>query len=123
MAIASTASLLCLYAFHTSPNSPKITLIQFPSEIPADGTPVSGQVSFEDHDADVKRIHFSVVKGDRKALELESFAFDPKVAGVHSGWIPFSLACSKPQQVTFMVTLIDEAGHMSAGTAFSFKCV
>lgn len=97
---------------------PHISRIEFPAEIPADGTEASGRAFFIDLDGDVELIRFEVLEGDFKP-----FSFDPKVSWLRSGKIPFSLACKKPQDVTLRVTLVDEMGHVSKPVNLYFKCV
>lgn len=97
---------------------PNILRLEFPAEIPADGTQVSGFLLFEDRDGDVKLIQFDLVEGDFKP-----FSFDPQVAWVRFGRISFSLTCTKRQQVTLRVTLVDEKENRSEPVFLLFKCV
>ena len=52
---------------------PTVLSIDFPSQIPADGTGVDGSVRFRDPDGDVNWVTFDVVS----ASDFESFAFNP----------------------------------------------
>lgn len=101
---------------------PEVQRIEFPTEIPADGTEVSGKVFFVDWDGDVNLIRFDLTKF-KEETDFKPFAFDPQVAWKRFGPIKFSLSCSKPQDVILKVTLEDEAGHVSAPAYFSFTCV
>lgn len=104
------------------PGPPTTILIDFPSEITADGTSVHGTVRFQDPDGDVNWVTFDVINATR----FTPFAFNPiesLVEGdVRDGTFGFHMWCGTAQNVTLRVTLFDAAGNSSAPVDFSFSC-
>jgi hypothetical protein len=104
------------------PGPPTIISIDFPSQIPADGSQAHGTVRFSDPDGDVNWITFDVTSATR----FTPFAFDPleflKEGDATDGTIGFYIYCGTAQQVTFRVTLYDAAQNSSLPVDFSFKC-
>jgi hypothetical protein len=97
---------------------PVITYIEFPSRIPADGTPVYGEVGFYDPDADIVRAYFDVLL----AVNFQPFNLTINAWGQTSGAFSFSIYCNTAQFVTLGVTLVDNMGNKSARRDFSFTC-
>jgi len=104
------------------PGPPTTILIDFPSEITADGTSVHGTVRFQDPDGDVNWVTFDVINATR----FTPFAFNPIESLVEGdardGTFGFHTWCSTAQNVTLRVTLFDAAGNSSAPVDFSFSC-
>jgi len=104
------------------PGPPTIRAIDFPSEVPTDGSNVHGTVQFRDPDGDVNWVTFDIVS----ALKFTPFAFDPLGSLIEGdatdGTIGFHIWCSTVQDVTMRVTLFDAAGQSSAPVDFSFSC-
>jgi len=104
------------------PGPPTIISIDFPGQIPADGSQAHGTVRFSDPDGDVNWITFDVTS----AANFTPFAFDPleslKEGEATDGTIGFYIYCGTAQQVTLRVTLYDAAQNSSSPVDFSFKC-
>lgn len=100
-------------------SAPEILFIDFPSEIRADGNPVSGLIGFKDPDGDLFRADFVVVE----AKDFQPFSVMPDVKGKTEGAFAFQIATRTAQRVTLRVTLTDEAGNKSAPKDFSFTAV
>lgn len=98
--------------------NPSIIRVDFPQQIPADGTRVTGKVYFEDPEGDINKITFEVVE----ATEFKPFSFNPYVQGQTTGAIGFFIACYTAQQVTLRVMLFDGEGNRSEPVDFSFSC-
>jgi len=94
-------------------------LLDFPKEIKADGTPVSGFIFFKDPDGDVVRAEFLVVQ----ATDFQPFSLDLKVKGAKEGVIEFQISTKTPQRVVLRAVLVDEAGNRSAPWEFAFEAV
>ncbi len=97
-------------------STPEILQVEFPKEITADGSSVTGHVRFRDLDGDVVQAEFEVVE----ALAFTPFAFDPGMQGVTDGTFEFSVFTVIPQEVALRVTLIDAQGHRSQPMEFRF---
>ena len=104
------------------PGPPTIISIDFPSQIPADGTSIGGTVRFQDPDGDVNWITFDVVR----ASDFTPFEFDPLEGLVEGdatdGTVEFYLWCVTVQKVAMQVTLFDAAENSSAPVNFAFSC-
>ena len=104
------------------PGPPTTILIDFPSEISADGTSVHGTVRFQDPDSDVNWVTFDVIN----ATDFTPFAFNPIESLIEGdardGTFGFHTWCGTAQNVTLRVTLFDAAGNSSAPVDFSFSC-
>jgi hypothetical protein len=100
--------------------SPTILSIDFPSEIPADGSGIDGKVRFKDPDGDVNRVTFDVIS----ASDFTSFEFNPMNYLIEGdpaeGVFSFHTWSNVVQQVTLRITLYDAAGNSSAPVPFSF---
>jgi len=101
-----------------------ITKLDFPEQIPSDGSKVIGTVEFTD-DGDINKVTFEVVE----AVSFTPFEFNPKEAPSYkfdveknSGSFKFYIVCYIEQSVKLKVTLFDEAGNKSDPWEFSFKC-
>jgi len=110
---------LVLWASGQAGSAPQITLLDFPKEIKADGTPVSGFIFFKDPDGDVVRAEFLVVQ----ATDFQPFSLDLKVKGAKEGVIEFQISTKTPQRVVLRAVLVDEAGNRSAPWEFAFEAV
>ena len=102
--------------------APEILSIEFPSTIPADGTPVDGTLHFKDLEADINWASFDVISGD-----FSGFGFNPTdfivEGGVEQGVSLFNMHCNVVQEdVTMRVMLFDGAGNSSPPVSFSFSC-
>ena len=99
----------------------EILAIDFPSQIQADGQPVTGFVFFRDPDGDVVQAEFRVIE----ALDLESFTLDlqEQLRGLTEGVFEFQIATNTPQRATYEVTLLDAAGNRSEPERFSFEAI
>ena len=104
------------------PGPPTTISIDFPSEIPADGTPFHGTVWFQDPDGDVNWVTFDVIS----ATDFTPFAFNPIESLVEGdardGTFGFHMWCGTVQDVTLRVTLFDAAGNSSVAVDFAFSC-
>jgi len=101
-------------------SAPEIVFIDFPKQIKADCTKVSGFVGFKDPDGDLARAEFTVVQ----AKDFQPFTVDLKyLKGTREGVFEFTLSTTTAQQVTLRVTLVDEAGNRSQPKEFSFEAV
>jgi hypothetical protein len=101
------------------PKRPVITSIEFPKEIPADGSRITGKVHFKDPDGNINLISFEVIA----AKEFKPFSFNPYVQGLTEGSIGFFISCYTVQEVTLEVMLSDEGGNRSPPEEFTFSCV
>lgn len=102
-----------------SPLAPEITFIDFPAQIPSDGSKVFGRVGFSDRNGDINLARFEVVS----ATDFAPFSFNPQLKGSTEGVFEFFVFSQIAQQVTLRVTLTDEAGNASQPTLFSFAAV
>jgi hypothetical protein len=104
------------------PGPPTIISIDFPGQIPADGSSFEGVVRFRDSDGDINRVTFDVVS----ATNFTPFEFKPLWSLVEGdaldGAFTFNMRCGTVQQVTLRVTLHDTAGNSSAPVDFGFNC-
>ncbi len=109
--------LVVLLGLAQTGTPPEITFIDFPSEIPADGSEITGYVGFKDKDGDIATANFEVVKAE----DFQPFSLDLRqFKGYTEGVFMFTIATTTPQQVTLRLTLIDEAGNRSEPKEFSF---
>jgi len=101
---------------------PTIISIDFPSQIPADGSSVPGTIQFQDPDGDVSWITFDVLR----ATDFTPFEFNPLESlaegDATGGTVEFYLWCVTVQNVIMRVTLFDAAGNSSAPVDFGFSC-
>lgn len=101
---------------------PTIISIDFPNQIPADGSRRDGTVSFRDPDGDLNRVTFDVVR----AVDFTGFAFNPmdflEEGSPTNGVFSFNVWSKTAQQVTLRVTLHDAEGKKSAPVDFTFNC-
>jgi hypothetical protein len=101
---------------------PKIISVDFPSEIPSDGTSVGGTVRFQDPDGDVNWVTFDVIS----ASDFTPFAYNPLESlaegDATGGTFGFHIWCGMAQTVSLRVTLLDAAGNSSAPVDFGFSC-
>ena len=97
--------------------APRVTLIEFPNTIRANGEKTMGYVSFHDPNADITSVRFDVVN----AVRFSPFSFDPHVEGKASGSFSFRIWATMKQTVTLKVTLIDRLGNKSEPCYFSFN--
>lgn len=96
---------------------PEITFVDFPMEIPADGSEHTGYIGFKDPDGDVIRADFEVVR----AVDFQSFSIDlQQFKGLKEGVFSFTISTMTPQEVTLRLTLIDETGNRSEPEELSF---
>lgn len=101
-------------------NAPEILSINFPEEIPADGTEYTGYLNFRDRNSDVILAEFQVLQ----ALEAESYSvFNPQVRGTSEGLFAFTFSASTAQRIRYRVTLMDGAGNRSQPEDFTFAAV
>ena len=100
-----------------SVNAPRVTGIEFPSVILADGCKIKGYVSFFDPNGDITSVRFDVAN----AVHFIPFSFEPNVSGKTSGSFSFRIWCSTKQTVTLKVTLYDRQGNKSEPYYFSFR--
>jgi hypothetical protein len=100
-----------------SVNAPRITGIEFPSVILADGGKITSYVSFFDPNGDITSVRFDVVN----AIRFTPFSFDPNVSGETSGPFSFWIWTTTKQTVTLKITLIDRLGNKSEPYYFSFR--
>ena len=100
-----------------SARSPRVTLIEFPNAICADGEKNQGYVSFFDPNADIASVRFDVAN----AVRFTPFSFEPGVVGQTSGSFSFRIWSTMRQSVTLKVTLIDRWGNKSEPYYFSFN--
>jgi len=98
-------------------SAPRVTAVDFPEKIRADGVKRWGRVQFHDHDGDITHARFDVVD----ALSFTPFSFEPDVNGKTSGVFDFRIWASMAQEVTLRVTLIDRRGNSSEPHYFSFR--
>jgi hypothetical protein len=101
-----------------------ITKLEFPSEIPSDGSRVLGTVEFSD-DGDINKVTFEVLEAvsftpfEFNPKDAPSFKFDPQK---NTGSFKFYIVCYIEQVVKLKVTLFDGAGNRSEPREFSFEC-
>jgi len=99
--------------------APRVTLIEFPNTIRADGARNRGYVSFYDPNADIASVRFDVVD----AARFSPFSFEPDVEGKTKGSFSFRIWATMKQTVTLKVTLIDCFGNKSEPCYFSFNAI
>ncbi len=101
---------------------PALTGLQFPAEIPGDGTPKGGWFTFTDLGGDCTRAVFSVVS----ATNFAGFEFNPHETltsgDYYAGTSEFNIWCEGSQTVTLRATLYDEAGAASNSRDITFTC-
>lgn len=98
-------------------NAPRVTFIDFPSVIKADGKKNWGEVGFFDPDGDINFVKFEVVQ----AVHFNPFSFGPDVEGQTSGTFGFYIYAITRQTVTLKVTLYDRQGNASEPYMFTFR--
>jgi|GEM_PF-1688780 len=98
-------------------HDPRITGVDFPSAIAANGEKKRGYISFFDPDGDITSVRFDVVN----AVHFTPFRFDPNVSGEIRGTFRFRIYCNTRQTVTLKVTLYDRAGNASKPYLFTFR--
>ncbi|MCK4391560.1 hypothetical protein KAX17_01465, partial [Candidatus Bipolaricaulota bacterium] len=98
-------------------HDPRITGVDFPSAIAANGEKNRGYVSFYDPDGDITSVRFDVVN----AVHFTPFRFEPNVDGETNGSFRFRIYCNTRQTVTLKVTLYDRAGNASKPHLFTFR--
>jgi len=100
--------------------APRVTFVDMPATIEANGKDHCGQIGFVDPDGDLSYAQFDVVE----ALFFADFGYAPEgVAGKTSGAFKACVWSRIPQTVTLAVTLRDAAGHESAPYEFTFRAV
>jgi hypothetical protein len=104
-------------AIGCSVNAPRVTGVEFPSAIRADGEKNQGYVSFFDPNGDITSVRFDVVN----AVRFTPFSFEPNVSGKTSDSFSFRIWATMKQSVTLKVTLIDRLGNKSEPYYFSFR--
>lgn len=105
-----------------TPGPPEIVAIDFPAQVPADGSTSAGTVTFRDPDGDLNRVTFEVVEaGSFNGFELQPVS-SLMSGNVTSGVFRFSIRCGTPQQVRLRATLYDTAGNSTTPTEFGFTC-
>ncbi|MCK4598447.1 hypothetical protein KAU37_01260 [Candidatus Bipolaricaulota bacterium] len=102
-----------------SVNAPRVTGIEFPSVILADGGKITSYVSFFDPNGDITSVRFDVVN----AVRFTPFSFEPDISGKTSGSFSFRIWATIRQNVTLKVTLIDRLGNKSEPYYFSFRAI
>jgi hypothetical protein len=103
---------------------PEITFIDFPTQIEANGEPVTGYLFFEDPDGDVAWVKFELLAGDKEDLQLSpAWEFDPQVQGQTEGVIEFQIAATAPGDFRLEVTLKDEVGNISEPVELAFEAL
>ena len=100
---------------------PVITRVDFPAGIPANGTKITGWVSFKDPDGDVNWMTLDVVS----SKTMKGSSGDPRqhMQGSPTDgrcWMQFW--CYVKQEITMRVTLFDAAGNQSNSMDFDFEC-
>jgi len=104
-------------AIGCSVNAPRVTGVEFPTAIRADGEKSRGYVSFFDPNGDITSVRFDVAN----AVHFIPFSFEPHVSGKTSGSLSFRIWCSTKQTVTLKVILYDRQGNKSEPYYFSFR--
>jgi hypothetical protein len=100
-----------------SVNAPRMTGVEFPSAIRADGEKTRGYVSFFDPNGDITSVRFDVAN----AVRFTPFSFEPNVSGKTSGSFSFRIWATMKQTITLKVTLYDRQGNKSEPYYFSFR--
>ena len=109
--------LVVLLGLAQTGSPPEITFIDFPKEIPADGSEHIGYVGFKDPDGDVIRADFEVVR----AVDFQPFSLNlQQFKGLKEGVFTFTISTMTPQEVTLRLILVDEADNRSEPEEFSF---
>ncbi|MCK4394663.1 hypothetical protein KAX17_17315, partial [Candidatus Bipolaricaulota bacterium] len=98
-------------------HDPRITGVDFPSAIAANGEKNRGYISFFDPDGDITSVRFDVVN----AVRFTPFSFEPNVGGEANGSFRFRIYCNTRQTVTLRVTLYDRQGNASKPYLFTFR--
>jgi hypothetical protein len=96
--------------------APRITSVEFPSAVRANGERACGYVSFYDPDGDITRVTFEPVEGF-----FSGFEFDPNVEGRNNGRFSFYAYTRLVQRVTLEVILYDRQGNESEPYCFTFN--
>ena len=97
-------------------HTPRVTGVDFPSVIRANGERTSGWVSFHDPDRDISWVTFEAVDGF-----FSNFEFDPNVGGQTDGWFDFYVYTWLSQRITLKVILYDRQGNRSQPYYFDFN--
>lgn len=101
-----------------SNSAPRVTFVDMPAVIEANGEDHCGEVGFVDADGDLSYAQFDVVE----AWFFPDFGYAPEgVVGVTSGTFKLCVWTLLPQMVTLALTLRDGAGHTSAPYEFTFR--
>ncbi len=100
-------------------SAPRITFVEFPGTIKANGKNNWGKVGFSDPDGDITFVKFEAVQ----AVHFSPFGFDPKVKGKTSGTFRFYIYAITRQTITLKVTLFDRRGHASAPYLFTLQAI
>jgi len=98
-------------------HGPRITGVDFPSAIAANGEKNRGYISFFDPDGDITSVRFDVVN----AVRFTPFSFEPNVDGETTGSFRFRIYSNTRQTVTLKVTLYDRRGNVSEPYLFTFR--
>jgi len=98
-------------------HGPRITGVDFPSAIAANGEKNRGYISFFDPDGDITSVRFDVVN----AVRFTPFSFEPNVNGETTGSFRFRIYSNTRQTVTLKVTLYDRRGNVSEPYLFTFR--
>jgi len=98
-------------------HDPRITGVDFPRAIAANGEKNRGYISFFDPNGDITSVRFDVVN----AAHFTPFSFEPNVDGETNGSFRFRIYCNTRQTVTLKVTLYDRAGNASKPYLFTFR--
>jgi len=98
-------------------HGPRITGVDFPSAIAANGEKNRGYISFFDPDGDITSVRFDVVN----AVRFTPFSFEPNVNGETTGSFRFRIYSNTRQTVTLKVTLYDRQGNASEPYLFTFR--
>ena len=116
----------------SSSPQPEIVSLEFPSEIPGNGTTYDGLVRFRDGEGDIARISFDPAFVQPPGFDYQPFGFEftnPAVRWVEgdatskSGAFKFRNSCvGETIKATYTATLYDKAGNQSAPYPFSFVC-
>jgi hypothetical protein len=91
-----------------SGRTPRVTGVNFPSVIRANGERASGYVSFHDPDGDITWVTFEAVDGF-----FSDFEFDPNVGGRADGRFSFYVYTHLTQRVRLKIILYDRCGNES----------
>ena len=95
------------------PTPPRIESVTFPQAVPT-GTVQNGSIRFAHAEGGIAEGRFEVLEGDPAAITFEpGLSFDPEIADMPEGVIPFSVSVAQAQSVKVAVILVDEANQDS----------